>query len=304
MRVLYPWWRFNCQYLEACCRKERLPVVLILAGMQGLGKKMYAAEFINYYFSASDSGKFNLGGDPGKISLAGHPDFHLVDNGNDNSVGVDEVRDLAGFMRIRPQFSQRKIIQINYANKLTVAAQNACLKMMDQEQVPGLWILVTASLQEIIAPVQSRAMVLNFGCPSREDLRESGWSHERLQRDYNAVRFGLLPAIGGDDEHEEFSEFKFLHARNSCGYGYSELVGLSASLGVGRFLRLVAVDVASKLQDSLLASDMNMVDYYSKLYDRANYLVSIIQAGVVLSGRTIVSILLFGGKVDCAERLG
>ena len=81
-------------------------------------------------------------------ALSQHPDYFKLDS--KQSIGVNEIRDLAEFVPRQSQYAQ-KVIQLIMLT-LTVAAQNACLKLLDQSHVPIVWFLVTDMPRVLLLP--------------------------------------------------------------------------------------------------------------------------------------------------------
>ena len=136
MQTSYPWWAFNVRYLKACCENNRLPLSVLLAGPVGLGKGQFAQMAAKYILQQVEYTENHA------VALDAHPDFYQIKPAERQSIGVDDIRLLAKFIALQPKYGQRKLVVIHEANQLTLAAQNACLKLMDQDDVPVTWIFV------------------------------------------------------------------------------------------------------------------------------------------------------------------
>ena len=77
-----------------------------------------------------------------------------------NSIGVEEIRRMRADLQIKPYSSAHKIYLIPDAEKLTVQAQNALLKTLEEPPEYAVIILIADGLVNFIPTVLSRCVVL------------------------------------------------------------------------------------------------------------------------------------------------
>ena len=87
-------------------------------------------------------------------------------------IKIDDVRGLGNFAILGASRAGRRVILINPADRLNLAAANALLKMLE-EPTPGVhFLLATESSAKLLATVRSRCVSLNLKTPSAELVRQ------------------------------------------------------------------------------------------------------------------------------------
>lgn len=124
---------------------------VVFLGESGLLKKDYARELISKC----------LGG----ASLDTCPDYYEVTG--DGVIGVDHIHELASFSMTVPVVGERKYCLIPDAQRMTPAASDAFLKMMEDSQYTVYVFTSSCVLQDTI---MSRSRKLYFECLSKEDF--------------------------------------------------------------------------------------------------------------------------------------
>lgn len=90
-----------------------------------------------------------------KIKGLKHTDFFEIKN-EDKTIGIDKVREIKVFAAKKPFSAKRKLIVIWDAHKLTIEAQNALLKILEEPNASSQIILVAENEQKILPTVLSR----------------------------------------------------------------------------------------------------------------------------------------------------
>jgi hypothetical protein len=86
-----------------------------------------------------------------------HPDILYVTGSKPTSIGVDDVRDQIIHQMATAPFSHRyKIFVINDAHMLTIPAQNALLKIIEEPAPYGVFLLTCQALEMMLETVRSR----------------------------------------------------------------------------------------------------------------------------------------------------
>ena len=93
-----------------------------------------------------------------KGRLLAHPDFYLVTS--ERSIGIDVIREVGYFLRIKPIASQYKILVIENFHLATVEAQNAFLKTFEEPPPYAYIFLVTPYIDRLLKTIISRAQVI------------------------------------------------------------------------------------------------------------------------------------------------
>ena len=110
---------------------------------------------------------------PGSIGvddIGNQPDIIWVKHEKPASIGVDDVREqIIADMQIKPYSSPYKIYIIDEADKLTVAAQNAMLKTIEEPPAYGIVILLANNPDVFLQTILSRCVVLDLK-PLKDDV--------------------------------------------------------------------------------------------------------------------------------------
>lgn len=90
--------------------------------------------------------------------------------GNRKTIGVNEIRLLVEEINKKPVEGDKKVIIIYEAHSMTMEAQNAFLKTIE-EPPPGIYIiLLSESLESILDTIKSRCQIYKFYRLSEEDM--------------------------------------------------------------------------------------------------------------------------------------
>ncbi len=134
-----------------------------------------------------------------KIATGNHPDVHII-RPLKTSVGIEQVVQLQEKIYRKHYEGNYRICMIEEAEKLTLPAANALLKISEDPPNDTIIILSTANGEGIISTLQSRAQSIYFAYPSRNEweyssevyylsggdpnlaCRINGWGVERINQ--------------------------------------------------------------------------------------------------------------------------
>lgn len=101
---------------------------------------------------------------------ANQPDIIRVTHEKPNSVGVEDIRtQINADIAIKPYSSPRKIYIMNEGEKMTVQAQNALLKTLEEPPEYAVILILTTNVNALLPTILSRCVVLNMK-PVRDEL--------------------------------------------------------------------------------------------------------------------------------------
>lgn len=122
-----------------------------------------------------------------KQALSGnHPDIIKVTHEKPATVGVEDIRNgVNNDVVIKPYSSKWKIYIINEAEKMTVQAQNALLKTLEEPPAYAVILLLTSNPEALLSTIQSRCVVLNMK-PVSDDIVKDYLMRELHIPDYKA----------------------------------------------------------------------------------------------------------------------
>lgn len=80
----------------------------------------------------------------------------------DKSIGIDVVRQIKSYISVKPLAGEHKVIIVWHAEKLTIPAQNAFLKIIEEPADFVQIILQTQNPSTLIETIRSRCLVNHF----------------------------------------------------------------------------------------------------------------------------------------------
>ena len=178
------------QLVARAIARESLPPSLILAGPDGVGKRLVAtalAQALNCVeplrsTTAESASGSNAAGLPidacgqcgacRRIARESHPDVLTLGVDGDAAITIDEVRQAVGEVRYRPFEGRRRVLIINDADRLVPQAQNALLKTLEEPPAASQFLLVSARPDRLLATVRSRCQRITFGHLGTRELAE------------------------------------------------------------------------------------------------------------------------------------
>jgi DNA polymerase III delta' subunit len=159
---------------------DRLPHALLFAGPAGVGKSLVARHLAASLLCAAVEGR-PCGSCARCVQLAAgtHPDFVPIELAEGKKeIGVDAIRRLKRRMALRATAGAHKVAVIDDAERLSIAAQNALLKTLEEPPPGSHLVLVTASPRALLPTVRSRCRLVTFrpltAAQVEAALRESG----------------------------------------------------------------------------------------------------------------------------------
>lgn len=153
------------EHLKNAVKINKISHAYIINGMQGSGKNMLADIFSKtLQCERGEETPCNVCHSCVQADTKNHPDIIRITHEKPQSIGVDDVREqLAGDIRIRPYSSRYKIYIIDDADKMTVQAQNAILKTIEEPPEYGIIILLTENSDALLPTIISRCIKLDLG---------------------------------------------------------------------------------------------------------------------------------------------
>lgn len=107
-----------------------------------------------------------------------HPDVKIYDftvgeDGKERaSISVESVRQFKKEIYLKPFFADRKIYILENADKMTVEAQNAMLKIFEEPPSYITIILITNGISKILSTIKSRAVIIKFPSLKSSELEK------------------------------------------------------------------------------------------------------------------------------------
>ena len=101
------------------------------------------------------------------------PDIIHVLHEKPNTIGVEDIRNkINNDIGIKPYSSPYKIYIMNEGEKMTVQAQNALLKTLEEPPAYGIIMILTTNLDTLLPTILSRCVVLNMKPVADEKVKK------------------------------------------------------------------------------------------------------------------------------------
>ena len=173
-------------HLRESIIKKSISHAYILAGDKGIGKSKIAREFAMELICEKHTG---CGECPAcrQFLADAYPDFFYMDADGKESIGIDRIREnIVNDVSIRPYHGKVKIYIIDEADKMTVGAQNALLKTIEEPPEYVVILLLVRNMSLLLETIRSRCIKLLLSAVSNDRIKS--WLVEKgISEDVAAV---------------------------------------------------------------------------------------------------------------------
>lgn len=109
-----------------------------------------------------------------KQALSGnHPDIVFITHEKPNTISVDDIRSqINGDIAIKPYSGPKKIYIMNEGEKMTVQAQNALLKTLEEPPEYAVILILTTNVNSLLPTILSRCVLLNMKPVRDEQIKK------------------------------------------------------------------------------------------------------------------------------------
>lgn len=174
-------------HLKSAMKLNKISHAYIFNGEKGSGKKMLANAFAKMLECEGEGEKPCGRCRSCKQAESGnHPDIIRVIHEKPNTIGIEDIREqLIGDIQIKPYQSKYKVYIVPDAEKMTVQAQNALLKTIEEPPAYAVILFLTANASAFLPTILSRCVVLNMKPVPDEEVRKYLMEHVEVP-DYQA----------------------------------------------------------------------------------------------------------------------
>ncbi len=135
----------------------------LFSGPSGIGKRLLSLEVSKTVFCKnSNTRACGECSSCHKFESLNHPDIMLIIP-DGNSIKNKQVEDMQTYIKIKPNESDKKIVIIDDADKMTVSAQNRILKTLEEPPSYGMIFLISSKPHALLSTIKSRCQILDFG---------------------------------------------------------------------------------------------------------------------------------------------
>lgn len=152
---------------------NRIGHAYIFTGTKGIGKRTIGRAFAHMLLCnmPDSNGPCNKCASCRLRIEGSNPDFYQIETDGDN-ISIDEIRNMQNDILIKPLYSNRKVVLIVDAEKLTVQAQNCLLKVLEEPPHYAVIILTASNYKALLGTIRSRVSKFNLTKYSPEEMRE------------------------------------------------------------------------------------------------------------------------------------
>ena len=179
------------EYLEKIVNSNNVLHSYLFLGIEGIGKKEIAKEFAKKILCSTKDEECTC-----KSCLCfdsnNHPDLYVIDYDN-QSIKIDEIRELTEKVIEKPIISEKKVYIINNAETMTKEAQNCLLKTLEEPPEFVVIILISSNDNLILNTIKSRCMTIKFNNIDNDLIKK--YIDENLE--YGELSENLLNYING-----------------------------------------------------------------------------------------------------------
>ncbi len=181
--------------LQSMLQKDEIPHALLFSGEEGIGKRTVALTFAQALLCQErrqSEGEAGEGETEGSIEPCGHclscrkltdrnhPDLLTIEP-EGSAIKVEQIRALQDRIVFKPVEGSRRIVLIDPADEMNIAAANAFLKTLEEPPSQTILILITSKPFSLPETIRSRCQKVSFHSLSLSQVENllaerKGWS--------------------------------------------------------------------------------------------------------------------------------
>lgn len=263
--------------VENMLSSGKMPHAVLIVGDDGYGKKTLARFLARAVLCESSDRPCGMCESCRLFDSFNHPDMSVVaaESGK-ASISVSAVRDIISQAAIVPERSDKKVFLIEDADLMTVNAQNALLKVLEEPPVSVVFILTAVSRAAVLETVASRCSVLTLSAVEETEATDYIVSKLECDREiaFKAIREShgsigkAFDIIDGSAKNTAYNTAKEFMSILQKGNQY-DLLKLLFSLEKNRketlnFYNALETIIVSVIKE---CSSKTLIRRYEKLYE-------------------------------------
>ena len=173
--MTFPWLRATWLQLMSSAQQKRLGHAIGLPWNPALGTDKLAHQLTQWLLcQAADKGNKACGQCKSCLlqSANHHPDYLLLGDDAESSIGVDSIRQLQERLSNTAHQSGHKVVMLVNAQNMTLAAANALLKTLEEPPSHSTLIVATERWDALLPTVRSRLQYYKVEAPGVEALAQ------------------------------------------------------------------------------------------------------------------------------------
>jgi len=164
--------RRQLEILSLALTSGRLHHAYLLVGPEGIGKRTLALALAKAVHCSECAGDY-CGScvNCRRIDDGNHPDARIIEPlAGKKEISIQQVRDFERQINYRSFTGKRKVVIVDPATLMNVAAQNALLKTLEEPPQDSLIILIASSTGGLLPTLRSRCLRISFAPLARVDV--------------------------------------------------------------------------------------------------------------------------------------
>lgn len=244
----------------------------IFSGPEGIGKKRTASAFASALMCSDFSNDSCGVCKECRLTFGNaHPDLKTVDYSIDKdgkvkaSISVEAMREFKNEVYLKPFSSSRKIYILDNCEKMTVEAQNALLKVLEEPPSYITIIMICNNLSKLLSTIVSRAVLVKFSFLSAENVEiflERYYNDTDNKKIHSRICGGSIASVISNIENPESLSF-----RNEVLDAFEELCLSAPSTSINKLLKLFSQNKDMKNE---IISILSTVIFDCALYKTGN----------------------------------
>ena len=202
------------EYLIKSIKQNSILHSYLFVGTEGIGKLLIAKETARRILCSNNGEEGCRCKSCLLFNSNNHPDFSILDNGEDETIKVEAIRSMVEKVYEKPIVSSKKVYIINNCDKMTVEAQNCLLKTLEEPPEFIVIILITSNENVILNTIKSRCMAVKFHNISDEELikycknnLECNEIPDNLLKAFDGSIGKAIELVGNAEKYKEIDSF-------------------------------------------------------------------------------------------------
>ena len=153
----YPWQQPLWQQIQDLIKQGRLPHALLISGNDGAGKLAFARQLAKYLLCDLAEPSHQQKNAALFDSDDGHPDLSLIEpEGKMAIIKIEQIRGLTATLTETAQQGGYRVVIINHAHTMNIAAANALLKTLEEPGEKVCLMLLSSEPYRLLPTIKSR----------------------------------------------------------------------------------------------------------------------------------------------------
>ncbi len=150
----------------------RLSHAYLVEGGEGSGKTYFCSFMAKAILCKGNKKPCDVCNSCVKANSSSHPDIFYFFPDKKATMGVETVREIKKSVYLTPNDGDKKVYIIDEAQKMTVQAQNALLKFLEEPPESSVFFIIADKKESMLPTVSSRTRIVSLTPASDEDMRE------------------------------------------------------------------------------------------------------------------------------------